>query len=114
MDGVPVLLYCPKPCSKLSFSGFLPSAVSYWNLCNSLMRHYNLNTHNVAFCIFSCRTLSNSYKLLAIIVICNEKQNHGPCKRYFSHHGIFTENFTIFVSNVGETGNVPEFKFDKF
>ena len=29
-------------------------------------------------------------------------------------HGIFTENFTIFFSNAGKTGNVPEFKFNKF
>ena len=29
--------------------------------------------------------------------------------------GILTENFTIFItSNAGKTGNVPEFKFDKF
>ena len=28
--------------------------------------------------------------------------------------GILTENFTIFTSNAGKTGNVPEFKFDKF
>ena len=27
-------------------------------------------------------------------------------------HSIFTENFTIFYSNAGKTGNVPEFKFD--
>ena len=27
---------------------------------------------------------------------------------------IFTENFTIFILSAGETGNVPEFKFDKF
>ena len=30
------------------------------------------------------------------------------------HHGIFTENFTIFFSNAGKTKNVPEFEFDKF
>ena len=29
-------------------------------------------------------------------------------------HGIFTENFTIFFSNVGRTANVSEFKFDIF
>ena len=28
-------------------------------------------------------------------------------------HGIFTENFTIFFSNPGKTGNVPEFEFNK-
>ena len=69
MDGAPALLYCPKLRCKLSFSDFLPSAVSYWN--------YDRNTHNVFFCIFSCRTLNNSYKLLVIIVIiCNEKQTN--------------------------------------
>ena len=35
--------------------------------------HYNRNTHNVAFCIFSYITLNNFHKLLVIIVICNEK-----------------------------------------
>ena len=29
-------------------------------------------------------------------------------------HSIFTGNFTIFFSNAGKTGNVPEFKFDIF
>ena len=28
--------------------------------------------------------------------------------------GIFTENFAMFFSNAGKTGNVPEFKFDIF
>ena len=31
MDGAPVLLHCPKTCCKLSFSGFLPLTVPYWN-----------------------------------------------------------------------------------
>ena len=38
------------------------------------MCHYNRNTHNVAFCIFSCRSSNNFYKLLVIIVTCNEKK----------------------------------------
>ena len=29
MYGTPVLLYCPKPCCKLSFDGFLPSTVPF-------------------------------------------------------------------------------------
>ena len=29
-------------------------------------------------------------------------------------NGVFTENFTIFFSNTGKTGNVSEFAFDKF
>ena len=29
-------------------------------------------------------------------------------------HGIFTENVTIFFSNAGKTGSVPEFEFDIF
>ena len=29
-------------------------------------------------------------------------------------HGIFTEKFNNFFSNVGKTGNVPKFKFDIF
>ena len=28
--------------------------------------------------------------------------------------GIFTENFTIFFSCTWQTGNAPEFEFDKF
>ena len=39
--------------------------------------------HKVAFCIFSCRTLNNFYKLLVIIVICNEKQTNWPYKRNY-------------------------------
>ena len=35
----------------------------------------NLNTHSIAFCIFSCRTLNNVYKLLTIIFIYNKKTN---------------------------------------
>ena len=27
--------------------------------------------------------------------------------------GIFTENFTIFISNAGRTGNATEFKYDE-
>ena len=53
MDDASVLLYCPKPCSKLSFSCFLPSTVSYWNLYRLLLYYYNPNAHNLAFCIFS-------------------------------------------------------------
>ena len=70
-----ILLCCLKPCCKLSFNGFLPSTASCWNQCKSLMRHYNRNAHNVPFCIFSCRTLSNFCTLSVIIVICNQKQN---------------------------------------
>ena len=29
-------------------------------------------------------------------------------------YGIFTENFTIFSSNAGKTGNLSEYGFDKF
>ena len=76
MDGAPVLLFCPKPCCKLSFSGFLHSTVPYWNQCRLLICHYNRNTGNVAFYIFSCKTLNNLCKILVIIVICNEKQTN--------------------------------------
>ena len=30
------------------------------------------------------------------------------------HQGVFTKNFTIFISNARKTGNAPEFKFDEF
>ena len=76
MDGAPVLLFCPKPCCKLSLSDFLPSTVPYWNYCRLLICHYNRNTLNVAFCIFSCKTFNNLYDELVIIVICNEKQTN--------------------------------------
>ena len=36
----------------------------------------NLNTCNVTFCIFLCRTWNNFYNLLVMIVICNEKQTN--------------------------------------
>ena len=29
-------------------------------------------------------------------------------------HSSFTKNFTIFISNVGKSGNAPEIKSDKF
>ena len=29
-------------------------------------------------------------------------------------HGVFTENFTDFFPNAGETKNVPELKFERF
>ena len=29
-------------------------------------------------------------------------------------HGVFTENFNIFFSNPGKTGNVLAFEFNKF
>ena len=67
MDGVLVSLFCPTLYCELSFSGVLPSIVSYWN--------YNRSTHNVAFCIFSCGTLNDLDKLLVVIFICNEKMN---------------------------------------
>ena len=41
------------------------------------MCHYNRNAHNVAFHIFSYRTLNNFYKLLVIIVIDNENKRIG-------------------------------------
>ena len=62
MAGASVLLFCPKPCCRLSFSGFLFLTIPNLNYCRSLICHYNRNTHNVAFCIFSCRTFNNFYK----------------------------------------------------
>ena len=110
MDGALVLLFCPKPCCNYHLVVSCPQQchiginVDYW--C-----HYNRNTHNVAFCIFSCRTLNNWYKLLVIIATWNEKQ--GKAK--------LCQNVTIFLpktlpsfSNAGKTVNVPEFEFDKF
>ena len=105
MDGAPVLLFCPKPCCKLPFSGFLPSTVPYWNQYRLLICHYNRNTHNVAFCIFSCRKLPYVMK--------NKRTDHIS-KIMSKRQGIFTENFTIFYSNAEKTANVPEFEFNKF
>ena len=77
MDGAPALLYCPKPCCRLLFSGFYPQQFYPQHIGIHVDHcHYNSNTHNVAFCIFSFRTLNNLYKLLAIIVTCNEKQTN--------------------------------------
>ena len=77
------LLYCPKPSCKRLFSGFLLSTVPYWNYCISLICHYNRNTHNVAFYIFSCRTLNDFYKPLVIIVVFNDKQMNWPYKQNY-------------------------------
>ena len=46
------------------------------------MSHCNLNTHNLVFCIFLSRTLSNFNKLSVIIVICNKKLTNWPYKQY--------------------------------
>ena len=50
-----------------------------------------------------------------MIVICNEKKliDHIS-NNMWKRHGIITENFNIFSSNIGKTGNVPEFLFGKF
>ena len=69
------------------------------------MYYYYRNTWNVAFWIFSCRTLNNFYQLIVIIVI------------YFimsECHDNFTENFTVLFSNAGKIGNVPGFECDNF
>ena len=58
INGASVLAYGPKPCCKLLFNGFLPSAVPYWNWCKLLTCYYNLSIH-IVFSIFSCRTLNN-------------------------------------------------------
>ena len=60
--------------SNYGLSGFSTSTVPYWNYYKLLKCHYNCNTHNVAFCIFSCRTLNNFCKLLVTVMTCNEKQ----------------------------------------
>ena len=59
---------------KLSINGFLPSTEPYWNWYKLMMCHYNLKTHNVAYCIFWCGTMNSFYNRLFIIVMCNEKQ----------------------------------------
>ena len=56
------------------------------------------------------------YKLLIIVVICNEKQY---CMDLISNimskrQGILTETLPFFFSNAGKTGNVPELKLDIF
>ena len=42
------------------------------------------------------------------------KQTDHISEIILKRHCVFTENFTIFFSNAGKTGNVQEFKFDKF
>ena len=78
------------------------------------MCHFNRNTHNVAFCVFSCTILNNFNEQFVIIVICNEKQNDLINNNMSKRHAIFTENFIIFFSKAGKTGKVPEFQFEKF
>ena len=48
------------------------------------MRHYNRNTRNVPFLIFSCRTLNNFHKLLVIIVISNENKRNDHINNIMS------------------------------
>ena len=43
----------------------------------------------------------------------NKRLDHVS-KIMSKRHCVFTENFIIFVSNAGKTGNKPEFEFDKF
>ena len=38
----PVALFCPKPCCKLSFSGFSHSTVLCWNQCKSLIINHSV------------------------------------------------------------------------
>ena len=75
------------------------------------MYHYSTHKgaiHCFPFRIISCRTLNNFYKLLVIIVICNEKKNIDLVNNVMSkRHGIVTENF------IGKTGKVSEFKFGR-
>ena len=72
------------------------------------MCHYNRNTHNITFCIFLCRTLSNFYKIM-------KYKSIDPRRNIMSkRRGIFTENFTIFFTNAAKIANVSEFKFDIF
>ena len=74
------------------------------------MFHYNRNTINVDL----CETLNNYYKLLVIIVICNEQQDHLRNKQYyFKTSKYFYQKLYHFYFNAGKTGNVPELKFDK-
>ena len=59
------------------------------------------------FCIFSCGTLNNFYKLLVIVAPCNENKWIVLISKIMSkHYGICTENCTIFFSNAGKTRNV--------
>ena len=61
-----------------------------------MIYHYDWNTHNVTFWIFSCRTLNNFYQLLVIIVICNEEQTNYHISNIMRKcHSIFIENVTI-------------------
>ena len=79
------------------------------------MYHYNHHTYDVAFCIFSCKTLSNFHKLLVKIAMCDENKRIDLVRSIISkYHGIFTENFIIFFSNAGKTGNMSQFDFEIF
>ena len=116
MDRAPVFFYCLKLCCKLSFSAFLPSTVPHSNWSKSLTCHFNHNTHNITFCIFTCRTLKNFYKLLVMIVICNEKQMNRSYKQHFVKMSpyFYQKYLQSFLSNAGKTENLPEFECNKF
>ena len=55
----------------------------YWNQCKLFTCHHNLNTHNIVFYIFKCKTLNNFNKLAVIIAVCNRKQTSWPYKQYY-------------------------------
>ena len=42
------------------------------------------------------------------------KQTAHISKIMSKDHGIFTENFTVFLSNAGKNGKLLEFEFDIF
>ena len=75
-----------KPYCKLSFSGFLPSAVpdqigtnvNYW--CTTIISTRVMAYTHVGFRIFSCRTMNNFDKLLAIVAVPNTKQTNWLAK----------------------------------
>ena len=53
------------------------------------MYHYNHHTYDVAFCIFSCKTLSNFHKLLVKIAMCDENKRIDLVRSIISKYTVF-------------------------
>ena len=67
------------------------------------------------FLYFLVQNLEKLPSDTVIIVMCNEnKQIDYISSNMSKRRGIFTENFTILFAYTLETGDVPEFEYDKF
>lgn len=64
------------------------------------MFHHNLNTHNVVFCVFLCRTLNDFNMLPVIIVMCHKNKQMDYRSNIMSND---MRTLPSFFSNTGKT-----------